>query len=452
MKHCFKLNVLMLAALTSIGAQAVDDVTITPAAGAGVTIFSDPSTPAIKVLPNQQVQVPSVANVGPFSQVVCHDASGTLGQCSALSFVGATGAAGATGPAGPVGATGPMGPAGAVGLTGDTGVTGAIGATGPTGATGITGPAGAAGVNLFSGNGLPPATLVGNAGDSYLDLVTGNVYAWTGSAWDTVTPVGKLVGVTGATGVTGSTGATGSTGPTGPTGATGPTGVTGDVGPTGPQGPQGIQGVQGIQGNAGFNVLQGSGAPSSGTGNVGDTYINTTNGDIYSKTGATTWTVTGGLAGPIGATGPTGATGSTGATGATGSGGIDTYSSAFNTSGSIITVVLGGTNVPFPGSGASANVTSNGSNTVFTVASTGTYQISYSISTTVALVMSSRVMKNGTEIPSSVVSPVLSLSQYASQSIVQLTAGDTLSVQLFGLLGVATLSGTASYFNIVKLN
>lgn len=48
--------------------------------------------------------------------------------------------------------------------------------------------------------------------------------------------------------------------------------------------------INGTDGTDGSQILYGSGAPSGGTGAVGDTYINTVNGFMYSKTGASTWT------------------------------------------------------------------------------------------------------------------------------------------------------------------
>lgn len=48
--------------------------------------------------------------------------------------------------------------------------------------------------------------------------------------------------------------------------------------------------VDGTDGTDGSLILYGSGAPASGTGAVGDTYINTANGFVYKKTGASTWT------------------------------------------------------------------------------------------------------------------------------------------------------------------
>lgn len=72
---------------------------------------------------------------------------------------------------------------------------------------------------------------------------------------------------------------------------------------------------------AGGNVLlNGSGAPSNGTGSNGDFYINTVNYDIYGPKTSGSWGSVTSLVGPTGATGQTGATGAgaTGATGATG--------------------------------------------------------------------------------------------------------------------------------------
>lgn len=69
-------------------------------------------------------------------------------------------------------------------------------------------------------------------------------------------------------------------------------------------------------GPAGSQILTGSGIPSGGLGVVNDFYLNTTNGNYYLKTGASTWTLQANLtgpAGPAGATGPTGATGPSGA-------------------------------------------------------------------------------------------------------------------------------------------
>jgi hypothetical protein len=60
--------------------------------------------------------------------------------------------------------------------------------------------------------------------------------------------------------------------------------------------------------------LNGSGAPSSGTGSVGNYYVNNANGDYYEKTGSTTWTSRGNLKGTTGSQGIPGIQGTAGAT------------------------------------------------------------------------------------------------------------------------------------------
>ena len=74
----------------------------------------------------------------------------------------------------------------------------------------------------------------------------------------------------------------------------------------------------------------GTGAPAAALGNIGDFYLDPSTGNVYYKSAATTWTLTGNIAGPAGtpgaqgpigltgATGPQGPAGPTGANGATG--------------------------------------------------------------------------------------------------------------------------------------
>lgn len=58
-------------------------------------------------------------------------------------------------------------------------------------------------------------------------------------------------------------------------------------------------------------ILIGSGVPGGGTGNINDLYIDSTTGNLYKKTGSSTWTFQLSLLGP---TGPQGATGSSAGT------------------------------------------------------------------------------------------------------------------------------------------
>jgi microcystin-dependent protein len=147
---------------------------------------------------------------------------------------------------------------------------------GPTGATGSQGPQGTPGEQWYQGTGAPAGTL-GIVGDWYLDTANGDMYEKTGAS--TWTFRLHVIGPTGAQGATG---------------ATGPTGAPGE------------------------KWFTGSGAPAAATGAVSDWYLDSTNGDYYEKTGASSWTQRGNLRGPTGAQGPQGVQGVQGPQGETG--------------------------------------------------------------------------------------------------------------------------------------
>jgi hypothetical protein len=69
-----------------------------------------------------------------------------------------------------------------------------------------------------------------------------------------------------------------------------PRGATGDKGDTGATGTAGTSGLAGIDGS---DMLTGAGDPASGLGTVGDVYVDADSGNIWLKTGASTWTFQG---------------------------------------------------------------------------------------------------------------------------------------------------------------
>ncbi|WP_438502736.1 BclA C-terminal domain-containing protein [Bacillus velezensis] len=292
-----------------------------------------------------------------------------------------------------------------------------LAAAGPTGPTGVTG-AGLQGIVPFD----PLAAAAYTAGQpvtfngsSYVANVNSPAGTPGASADYTLLAAAGITGATGVTGPTGFTGATGGTGPTGITGAIGETGPTGITGATGVTGPTGITGA---------------------TGGTGPTGI----------TGAT------GVTGP---TGITGATGGTGPTGITGTSLTATSGYASNTGGGVVAVIVGGTTISLPNEqNLSADITVNAANTVFTVAPAGRYYISYHINLTAGLLVSSRILINGTPPASSIIAPVASLANFNNSFIVTLPAGSTIQLQLFGLLGAATLLGgsVGAALNIIRLS
>ena len=154
-----------------------------------------------------------------------------------------------------------------------------------------------------------------------------------------------------------------------------------------------------------------------------------------------------GMTGPTGETGPTGATGEKGPTGDTGPTGTSLTANsmyAANTNGGTVIVLLGGTNIPLPSVQNLDGFTVNGANNTFTVPATGRYYLTYQINTTLGLLVSSRLTVNGTVIPGSILSPVLSTSSFNVNVITSLTAGNTISLQFFGLVSTPILLGGGS--------
>ena len=233
-------------------------------------------------------------------------------------------------------------------------------------------------------------------------------------------PQGPAQGATGPTGLTGPAGAPGVTGPTGPTGPNGAPGVTGPTGPTGPNGAPGITGPTGPTGP--------DGAP--------------------------------GVTGPTGLTGAAGATGATGPQGAPGAPGpnpTNTAAFAANTQGSTILAALGGTAIPLPNAQVlSADITANAGSTVFTVATAGTYQISYHVNTTLSLLMGTRLVINGVNNTASTIAPVVSTSHFENQIKVTLPANSTISLQIYPpvVAGTAILvgGGAGASLTIIRLS
>ena len=66
-------------------------------------------------------------------------------------------------------------------------------------------------------------------------------------------------------------------------------------------------------------------------------------------------------------------------------------------------------------------------------------RISYDINTTAGLASGTRLLINGAPITASTVAPLLSLSHFSNELLLDLNAGDTVSLQMFGVVSGATL-------------
>ncbi|HDR4909486.1 TPA: hypothetical protein QCR48_006158 [Bacillus cereus] len=146
---------------------------------------------------------------------------------------------------------------------------------------------------------------------------------------------------------------------------------------------------------------------------------------------------------PYRLTGPTGSTGA-----------IVTTNSMFanNTLGGPISVILGGTNIPLSNNQSLGNFTVNASNDIFTIPVTGRYYLTYQVNTTTALLAGTRLLLNAsTPLPGSIFSPAISTSNYNNNLI----AGNTISLQLFGVLSIVNLVGggsTGASLTIIRID
>ena len=284
---------------------------------------------------------------------------------------------------------------------------------------------------MFSALSAP--VIPGTTGATGAIGATGPAEGNTGSTGST-----GVTGPTGTTGLTGSTGSMGAQGPTGSTGTTGATGAAGPMGQVGPAGATGATGVTGATGSAGATGAQGPVGPTGTAGPIGATGLD-------------------GSTGTVGSVGELGPTGPTGPTGANGPNPTATAAYAVNTTGQLISVLVAGTNIPLPNAQLmSPDISVNAANTVFTINSFGRYRISYHINTTASLLLGSRLIINGAANSSSIIKPLITLSNYSNEIEIDLASGATISLQMFAplILGAATLisNGCGASLLIMKLS
>ena len=190
-----------------------------------------------------------------------------------------------------------------------------------------------------------------------------------------------------------------------PQGPTGPQGLPGTNGITGPTGPQGIQGVTGPTGPQGLQ----------------------------------------GITGPTGATGP--------------ANGLNAYGGKYSNTPQTINLTIGTqTQIPLANSMPNFNTTYTPANSI-TVTEAGTYEINYFSNVSVALgtTLTLAVRNNGTNIPATVISRILSVGVdtiYSGSVVVTLAAGAVIDMAISALLavGVTLGSGVNATLSVKKIN
>ncbi len=95
----------------------------------------------------------------------------------------------------------------------------------------------------------------------------------------------------------------------------------------------------------------------------------------------------------------------------------------------------------------------NPANTVFTIGPAGRYFITYNLNATAALAANSRLIVNGTPVGATVRNALLNIATFSADIILNLAAGSTVSLQLFGLITVTTLqAGQGASLTIIRLD
>lgn len=148
------------------------------------------------------------------------------------------------------------------------GPAGSAGPAGSEGPQGPVGPAGKDGASMLAGEGTPEGS-VGNTGDFYLDLTTGDLYGpKTESGWD-----GSLINLAGS---------------------------SGEGGAEGPRGPKGEDGDDGEDGKDGSQIFSGNSSPDNSIGNPGDFYLDKSTYELYGPKTESGWGASMNLQGPAG--------------------------------------------------------------------------------------------------------------------------------------------------------
>lgn len=114
--------------------------------------------------------------------------------------------------------------------------------------------------------------------------------------------------------------------------------------------------------------------------------------------------------------------------------------SAQSTAGSSVAVTTAGTNVPLAANQTLNNFTADGTNETFTVPEDGTYLLTYHVEPDTATQMTTQILQNGTPLAGSTITPTAPTTNYTMTTLANLSANDTLSLQLSGTTSTVNLT------------
>lgn len=140
-------------------------------------------------------------------------------------------------------------------------------------------------------------------------------------------------------------------------------------------------------------------------------------------------------------------------------GGLSAYGGRFNNSASTLNLgILTQTQIPLPTTLPNSNTSYATSNSI-TINQTGVYEINYFLNVSVAVgtTLTLAIRNNGTNIPSTVVSRLLSVgtsSVYSGSTIVSLNSGSIIDMAISALVavGVNLSSGVNASLTVKRIN
>jgi len=139
--------------------------------------------------------------------------------------------------------------------------------------------------------------------------------------------------------------------------------------------------------------------------------------------------------------------------------GLNAYGGKFNNTPQTLNLIIGSaTQIPLANTMPNLNTTYTPTNSI-TITQAGIYEINYfsNVSAAIGTTVTQAVRINGTNIPSTIISRVLSVgvgSTYTGSTIVTLAAGDVIDMAISALLavGITLGNGVNATLSIKKLN
>jgi hypothetical protein len=142
-----------------------------------------------------------------------------------------------------------------------------------------------------------------------------------------------------------------------------------------------------------------------------------------------------------------------GPTGPAGSG-LAAFGSVYQLATIADATVVGGADVPFSNNGPLSNVTHTAGTTTVTISTSGTYEVSYSVSITAGIGSQIAVAVNGTVNPSTPISTLVATGNVSGRAILVLAAGDVLTLRNNSAtpMTMTLAPGVGAQMNVKKLD